>query len=184
MIGVCGNVVAQTVSNATKILTATIVPEVANVPLPSRSVGDRCESVHSLCCLALSVFGVLLCFSWLLLLKVVFWFCFPLTQAVFWKNLFFPLSLSPLSPPSLPVSLHPLPVCVCVLFFSVFHHSPSLSPSTPSTSSHLPYCSAPSFPLFKFVHRPSAPLLFISFIWILVECLISRWALSISQWQL
>ena len=38
MIGVCGNVVAQTVSNATKILTATIVPEVANVPLPSRSV--------------------------------------------------------------------------------------------------------------------------------------------------
>lgn len=38
MIGVCGNVVAQTVSNATKILTASIVPEVANVPLPSRSV--------------------------------------------------------------------------------------------------------------------------------------------------
>ncbi|XP_070196439.1 ubiquitin carboxyl-terminal hydrolase 24-like isoform X2 [Littorina saxatilis] len=38
MIGVCGNVVAQTVSNATKILTAAIVPEVANVPLPSRSV--------------------------------------------------------------------------------------------------------------------------------------------------
>ena len=42
MIGVCGNVVAQTVSNATKILTAAIVPEVANVPLPSRSVGGGC----------------------------------------------------------------------------------------------------------------------------------------------
>ncbi|XP_046339329.2 ubiquitin carboxyl-terminal hydrolase 24-like isoform X2 [Haliotis rufescens] len=38
MIGIGGNVVAQTVSNATKLLTAAIVPEVANVPLPSKSV--------------------------------------------------------------------------------------------------------------------------------------------------
>uniref|UniRef100_A0A2C9KAF6 Ubiquitinyl hydrolase 1 n=1 Tax=Biomphalaria glabrata TaxID=6526 RepID=A0A2C9KAF6_BIOGL len=36
--GLGGNVVAQTVSNATKVVTAAIVPDVANVPLPSRSV--------------------------------------------------------------------------------------------------------------------------------------------------
>ncbi|KAH9492249.1 Ubiquitin carboxyl-terminal hydrolase 24 [Bulinus truncatus] len=36
--GLGGNVVAQTVSNATKVVTAAIVPDVANVPLPSRSI--------------------------------------------------------------------------------------------------------------------------------------------------
>ena len=131
MIGVCGNVVAQTVSNATKILTATIVPEVANVPLPSRSVGDGCESAHSLCSLALFVFGVLLCFSWLLLLNVVFWFCFPLSQAVcsVLKKISSPLSLFSRSLPPLSQSLSTLFLCVCVLFFCVFHHSPTLPPS-------------------------------------------------------
>ncbi|BFY99847.1 hypothetical protein BsWGS_02887 [Bradybaena similaris] len=38
MIGMGGNVVAQTVSNATKLVTAAIVPDVANIPLPSRSI--------------------------------------------------------------------------------------------------------------------------------------------------
>ncbi|XP_059140581.1 ubiquitin carboxyl-terminal hydrolase 24-like isoform X2 [Physella acuta] len=37
-IGVGGNVVAQTVSNATKVVTAALVPDVANVPLPSKSI--------------------------------------------------------------------------------------------------------------------------------------------------
>ncbi|CAL1529935.1 unnamed protein product [Lymnaea stagnalis] len=36
--GMGGNVVAHTVSNATKVVTAAIVPDVANVPLPSRSI--------------------------------------------------------------------------------------------------------------------------------------------------
>ncbi|XP_035828590.1 LOW QUALITY PROTEIN: ubiquitin carboxyl-terminal hydrolase 24 [Aplysia californica] len=38
MLGMGGNFVAQTVSNATKIVTAAIVPDVANVPLPSKSI--------------------------------------------------------------------------------------------------------------------------------------------------
>ncbi|GFO40770.1 ubiquitin carboxyl-terminal hydrolase 24 [Plakobranchus ocellatus] len=38
MMGLGGNVVAQTVSNATKVVTAAVVPDVANVPLPSRSI--------------------------------------------------------------------------------------------------------------------------------------------------
>ncbi|KAL5016318.1 hypothetical protein ScPMuIL_005907 [Solemya velum] len=37
MIGIVGTAVARAVSTATKILTAVVVPEVANVPLPSRS---------------------------------------------------------------------------------------------------------------------------------------------------
>ncbi|XP_050400806.1 ubiquitin carboxyl-terminal hydrolase 24 isoform X1 [Patella vulgata] len=38
MIGIGKNLIVQTISAATKTLTAAIVPEVANVPLPSRSV--------------------------------------------------------------------------------------------------------------------------------------------------
>jgi len=40
MIGVGGTVIAQCISCATKTLTAAIVSEVANVPLPSRYVFD------------------------------------------------------------------------------------------------------------------------------------------------